>query len=252
MIDRFLSHMKAQNYAPNTIRAYKSALSPLANRDLTLITAADIMIILGCYADPSTAASKLSTLNTFFGWAIEQNLIQHNPAEGVGPIPTKERLPTPIPGNDLKKITDFIATMPLPDQTYFALIRFLSLKPSEALYLRAEDVSWGERVITVKSQYNKRHIPFNAGDTELFALLRKLCRKREGLLFLSNHKRQASYYWAYRRWQRVMDHTGLNYTIEQLRQTRIIEWLNDGIDPKTVSRWVGGLNSMFDDYYMEG
>ena len=251
-INEFLAHLKNEGYSSNTIRTYKSALALLADRDISVVTTTDIMRILARYEDPATAASRLSALNTFFAWAVGQNLIQRNPAEGIESGPTKERLPTPIPGNDLKKITDFIATMPLPDQTYFALIRFLSLKPSEALYLRAEDVSWGERVITVKSQYNKRHIPFNAGDTELFALLRKLCRKREGLLFLSNHKRQASYYWAYRRWQRVMDHTGLNYTIEQLRQTRIIEWLNDGIDPKTVSRWVGGLNSMFDDYYMEG
>ena len=109
MIDKFLNYLKAKNYAPNTIRIYKSALAPLRGRDINLVTAVDIIMILGRYDDPATAASKLSAFNTFFDWAVEQNLIQRNPAEGVGPIPTKERLPAPIPENDLKKITDFIA-----------------------------------------------------------------------------------------------------------------------------------------------
>lgn len=251
-INEFLAHLEIEGYSKNTIRAYRSALSLLADQDINSLTTTDIIRILARYEDPATAAARLSALNTFFEWAVGQNLIQRNPAEGIESGPTKERLPTPIPGNDLEKIFECVATMPLPEQTYFALIRYLALKPTEALLLRVEDISWTDQVVVVKSQRGRRHIPFVAGDSELFTLLRVSCREREGPLFISKRQQRASYYWAYRRWKRVMNNTGLDYTIEQLRQVRIIEWINDGIPRKTISRWVGGLNSMFDDYYMEG
>ena len=250
-INEFLTHLKNEGYSSNTIRTYKSALALLADRDISVVTTTDIMRILARYEDPATAAARLSALNTFFEWAEEKRLVRYNPAEHVGSIHNKERLPAPILGDDLKKIFDFINTMLLTDQAYFYLIRFLALKPSEALFLRVQDISWTDQVVIIRSPHYKRYIPFTAGETELFMLLRKLCREREGPLFISNRQRQGSYYWAYRRWKRVMNNTGLDYTIEQLRQVRIIEWINDGIPRKTISRWVGGLNSMFDYYYME-
>ena len=142
VINGFLNHLKSRGYAANTIRTYKSALAPFTDRDLNLITAADMMIILSRYNDPAAATSRLSAFNTFFKWAVEQGLAKNNPAERVGTIHVEKYLPAPIPENDLKEIFEFINTMPLPDQTYFYLIRFLAIKPTEALLLRTQDVSW--------------------------------------------------------------------------------------------------------------
>ncbi len=55
VINGFLNHLKSRGYAANTIRTYKSALAPFTDRDLNLITAADMMIILSRYNDPAAA-----------------------------------------------------------------------------------------------------------------------------------------------------------------------------------------------------
>lgn len=249
-INDFLNHLKSLNYALNTIRTYKSALSPLQKHYLQKITTADLEVILKRSRNTATAASRLSTLKTFFIWAIEHDLILNNPTNGLKPAKQIDRLPTPIPENDLKMIFDFIDRLPLAEQTYFYLIRYLALKPTEALRLRVEIVNLHKGMVEVSTAYSKRYVPISNSD--LATKLRSLCREQErGPLFISNRCQRASYYWAYRRWRQIMQQTGQDFTLEQLRQTCIIEWLNNGITPKTVARWVGGLNSMYDIFIEE-
>ncbi len=206
VIENYLEDLRAQDYSPNTIRAYRYGLAPLKEYDLGTISALDLMVIMGRNKDSNTAASRLAAIKSFFRWLNKNNIVTHDPAATLGTIRTPKTKQVIIPEHDMRLIRSEIKKTPLPVRAFFTLLWDTDIQIYQALSLNTEDIDWQKCSVLDH--------PLN----ESAPLLKELCSLQiQGPLFLSSHNERAAYDWAYRWWKKIMKKTNMNYYISNLK-----------------------------------
>ncbi len=121
MIARFLTYIESERrYSPLTLRNYKRDLELFLQWrviaeaeafDPATISQSDIREWIVDRMDsgvvsPATLNRELSTLRSFFRWALSVGAISRNPTQGVGSLKCGKKLPTFIPDSKMTKVSE--------------------------------------------------------------------------------------------------------------------------------------------------
>lgn len=214
LINQYLNDLVIKGYSINTIKAYRHALNNLAHLDITKTTTAELMKILSQEEwDRNTIIARQTAIKSFFKWLQDNKIIQYNPALGLPNIPKKEINFKPISNKDYQEILAAIKKLPISPKIFFLTIINYQLKASEVLSLTPENIDWKQEALIIPKEKGTEIVPFGQ-DEEYKLLLKQLCNRKN--LFPTIRSGESTYDWAYYWWKKIMQKTGLDYTMSQL------------------------------------
>lgn len=168
-VDLHLAHLERDRYSPATINARRRVLATLGDDPLTV----DRQRIQGWWESRQTTragerrvASSLSGesshLRAFYRWAIQQGLIDTNPAEWLPRARQVSRKASPVPEGELYRA---ISDAPEPMRQMLALGAMAGLRSAEIAAVTWEDVDRGNGVLWVRQGKGgkDRSVPLSAG-----------------------------------------------------------------------------------------
>ena len=211
LINGFLNDLQEKGYSSNTIRAYKSALAPLGQYNITELTARDLMIIMGRDWGNATAASRQSTFRRFYKWLQKKGIVDYDPTEILGPVQMTPAKRQCISEEDMRAILSEIEKAPLEVKVFFELLRDTDIQIEDLLKLNVEDIKF--RLNTAFIKTDEGFVTVKNSN-----LLELCCRQKNGPLFVSSRGNRANYHWAYRWWKRINKNP--QYTINQFKKSQ--------------------------------
>ena len=120
---------------------------------------------------PATVNRRISSLRTFFAWAIEQDLCPADPTRRVKGVEQQTLAPKALADDDLKRILRKARKASLRDWTILELLAATGLRVSEMAALVRADLEVGEKTgwVTVKMGKGKktRRVPVNEKAVEV-------------------------------------------------------------------------------------
>lgn len=157
MIEDFLTHMRIEKgCAENTVMSYRHALTefdklhPLDKADRNNVREY-MAACLGRYS-PNTVASRLSTLRSFYRYALNIGLVTRNPTKGI-PLPKRpKRLQRAVSEEELEKMVASLGDTSL-DQRDRAILLVLfgsGLRVSELVNLTLPDLDFSGETIRIR------------------------------------------------------------------------------------------------------
>lgn len=264
-IESFLSAIQhEQSLSTNTITSYRCDLRTAASAitiPLEAITTSELKTFLdGREEQPGTTNRRIASLGRFFRWAVEQDLVLHNPVEQIDARYHTEHRPQPIANETERRALDAaIAACNQPYRLIFTLLREIGVRTDEVLNLNLGDVILepGREVLLVQDTKSgtKRMVVLtpDAMPRSLRGLRSWVRDMEEGLppetpLFRSSRGNRASYDTLHRRWVHVCKQARLvdvvdgrevpRYTLHHLRHTAAAELI--AFYPEQVVRRILG------------
>ena len=167
----FARSLRARNRSPRTVQSYVEAAQLLADhdgrRDLTSLTRGDIQDFLSDQLDrhrPTTVAVRFRSLQQFYRWMVDEELVEKSPMTGLRPPTVPEE---PVPVLDEAAITRLLACMSgrnFEDRRDTAIIRLLldtGMRLAEVANLLLDDVDLDNDVVIVLGKGRRpRACPF--------------------------------------------------------------------------------------------
>ncbi len=169
-LDRFLQHLAGSGAAPASCRAARAdlrglvrwwevthpqpfALSLLVERDLRAWQSHRQRVD---GAAPSTINRALSTLRSCCAWAVEQGLLQDNPASALEEVPTAALSPRGLPNDVVDALLREASQEPNPfvrsrDLAALALLVYAGLRVQEVCDVQLRDLDLPAASVTVRS-----------------------------------------------------------------------------------------------------
>jgi site-specific recombinase XerD len=183
LLRSFARSLRARNRSPKTISSYLEAvrlLSKHANgRDLVSLRRSDIEIFIADQLEhhrPTTAAVRFRSIQQFYRWALEEELIQASPMTGLRPPAIPEE---PVPVLDEAALGRLLASMnsrSFDDRRDTAIVRLFldtGMRSSELASLSVTDIDLDQDVAVVLGKgHRPRACPF--GDKTGQAIERNL------------------------------------------------------------------------------
>jgi integrase/recombinase XerC len=184
-IRSFLQYLQFEKrYSSHTLNAYEYDVSEFSEYienvySLGSIVEARLFHIRSFIVDrieagikPQSINRKLSSLRTFFKFAMRRNWVDHNPLQAISSLKTESRLPTVIPAKDLEKLyedkffdNDFWSKR---NQTICLMLYSTGIRRSELINLKMQDLR--EDRIKVTGKGNKeRWVPLPTSFRAQFA-----------------------------------------------------------------------------------
>lgn len=206
---------------------------------------------------PHTMSVRYKSLNTFFKWCIQKQVIRQNPLENIPKPRLPQRQPKALSKSDATKIYEYVQLLPLPqyyknpmyekrlDVAIIATYLFTGVRLNELLNLKMEHVNLEEKLITVIEGKGMKDrivpIPF-----ELNRVLRNFIEEREksGIIcsyFFTSQKYQQklSISKIKRLVKRIKDGTGIDFCIHKLRHTFATLMIESKCDLYSLSKMLG-------------
>lgn len=177
-------------------------LKPVSKKYMTAVKAADVsrlyqVRVEGVKAD--THRNELSEIKTFFRWAVKQNLIEKNPAEGIEPVGRRSHGKDQLRIDELKKwMRTAMKLAPLEPGAVAALMAvMLGLRATEIVERVVRDLDDEGRILWITSSKTQRGIRRLYVPRNLRTLLLKLVagRQADGWLLGAHHDRQYPNSW---------------------------------------------------------
>jgi site-specific recombinase XerD len=171
LLRSFARSLRARNRSPKTISSYLEAvrlLSKHANgRDLVSLRRSDIEIFIADQLEhhrPTTAAVRFRSIQQFYRWALEEELIQASPMTGLRPPAIPEE---PVPVLDEAALGRLLASMnsrSFDDRRDTAIVRLFldtGMRSSELASLSVTDIDLDQDVAVVLGKgHRPRACPF--------------------------------------------------------------------------------------------
>lgn len=192
-VERFLRHLRnVKNASPHTLRNYASDLEQFVTyleppgSHAPSIGEIDHLLIreyLGSLHDQklekSTIARKLAALRSFFKFAVQEEMIERNPARLVSTPSVPRRLPTVLTAEQVNRFLDWMNSLEpksdkrtdrekarlllARDRAIFELLYGSGLRVSELTGLSLEDIDAEEQSLRVRGKGNKeRVVPYGS------------------------------------------------------------------------------------------
>jgi site-specific recombinase XerD len=157
---RFLRALRWSDKAQNTLDTYEIVLArlavDLAHLELAEVTTEHVRDFLDDHwgeAAPATRANRLSIVNSFFTWAVEEGRLDVNPAARIKP-PKRRNVERQAYRPDL--IHTLIRAQPdLRDQIALQMLGRLALRKNELRLLRLGDFDLAHGTVTVHGKGGK-------------------------------------------------------------------------------------------------
>lgn len=154
----FLSAKKLEGLSPLTLAGYEIELRIFAahvQKKVEDITTADIRNFLGQFdhLKLSSISRKLSVLKSFFGWLIEEEIIQKDPTRKVKPPRKEKRLPKALTVEELEMIREACKTP--RERALVEVLYATGGRLSEIQGLNRRDIDWQNKSAKVIGKGDK-------------------------------------------------------------------------------------------------
>lgn len=137
-------HLRAAGRRPRTIESRVTCLhrfERLSGKALRDATRDDVEAFIEAQRAPATKRVYLAHLRSFYRWAVDEDLIEHDPTRKVVAPTLKRGVPRPISEADLARALD---TAPPMIRTWMMLAAFAGLRACEIALVCGEHVVRGE------------------------------------------------------------------------------------------------------------
>jgi site-specific recombinase XerD len=170
----FSRSLRARNRSPRTIGSYLESARQLADfrpdQDVALLSRRDIEEYLGDVLgrwSASTAATRFRALQQLYRWAVDEEMIDRSPMEGMRP-PTIPEKPVPVLGDDtIRALLKACDGKDFAARRDTAIVRLFlepgGLRLAELAGLAVDDLDLDNDVVLVLGKGNRpRSVPFGA------------------------------------------------------------------------------------------
>ncbi len=269
MIARFLTYIESERrYSPLTLRNYKRDLELFLQWlnvaqeefDPSTITQSDIREWIVDRMDSGAVAAatlnrELSTLRSFFRWALSVGAISRNPTDGVRALKCGKKLPTFIPESKMNRVSelsidksDSEELRELRDGLIILLFYSTGIRSAELVAIDIEDFSDDFRALKVRGKGGKeRMVPIMNSVRQIILLYiskikhQKICISPHFPLFLSSRGGRISANMVYRIVRRDLSQAGVQgrKSPHVLRHTFATQLLNAGADMREIQEILG-------------
>ncbi len=270
VIERFLTYVESEKrYSPLTLRNYKRDLdlflqwlgvSQSEEFDPMQITHHTIREWIVERMDSGVVAAttlnrELSTLRSFFKWALSNGIIPSNPTRGIHALKCAKKLPTFIPASKMNQVnqhsldkSDSNELRELRDGLILILFYATGIRSAELVAINVDDFSDDFRTLKVKGKGGKqRMIPIvEAVRSIILQYISKLkeqniCIYPNFPLFLSKPGKRISANMVYRIVRHDLSESGVQgrKSPHVLRHTFATQLLNGGADMREIQELLG-------------
>ncbi|MBN2364314.1 site-specific tyrosine recombinase XerD [candidate division WOR-3 bacterium] len=260
--------------SPNTLNAYKNDIKQLSDfcvgmklcpesiKFEHMLDFSEKMAESGLKR--ASLSRKVSSINHFFSFLKNNEIIQFNPASDLVVSRSKRTLPSPLSIDEIEKIFKTIGEKTpenVRDRAIFELIYSSGLRVSEICSMKFNSLMWDEQLVRITGKGNKeRLIPF--GDCAALALKKYLEAARPKLLngkkdsdkvFLSSRGRPISRQMIWIRLKRAAKEAGIRKDIHPhtLRHSFATHLLKGGADLRAVQELLGHSSISTTQIYTE-
>lgn len=292
---RFLEHLRAKNASDHTIRNYSidlNAFKAYLEKDLLKACSPDDIPHKICYttsyeerwkgkddilplqaitkkhlrgfladlnannSNKRTIVRRLSSLRTFFKFAVAQNFISQNPAEDLETPKLDKRLPVSLSFDQVNKLLqqpDTTGYLGFRDRVIMELFYSSGLRVSELVALNRSDIDIKSLLIKLKGKGKKeRIVPITKNAAEWINSYLDhaerhldtdghLAEVDSEAIFLNKLGTRLTLRSVDRNFRKYLKETGLasNITPHTIRHTIATHWLEKGMDLKTIQMLLG-------------
>ena len=266
LVDGFLTYLTdVRRLSPHTVRAYKTDLqayvewcdlsgaNPL-NMTQRRLRAYMANMTKARYAD-KTINRRLSSLRTFYGWLVREDVIESNPAAPIPGRKLPKTLPKTMVDEDVRRILeacDESTAEGLRDRALIELLYASGARISEAAALKPEDIDFNQGQVRLFGKGSKERIvplydvALEAIRTYLQEGRPELTRRRKGgrraqALFVSARGNDMTAGALRTRFERLVTLAGVSRAVtpHAMRHTFATELLTGGADLKAVQELLG-------------
>ena len=237
------------------LRDCRSFAGWVVSRDLAIhdLTTADVIDYLVSRQteegiDQRTVAKVISALRSLFNFLVLEEIREDNPATLVELPRTAPRLPGVLNVDQVEELLDSIRTddpLGLRDRALFELIYSCGLRISEAVDLTTDRIFLSERLIRVTGKGGReRLVPMGeCARTWLERYLADgrphLARGVESALFLNHRGRKLSRKGMWKRFNELVQKSGIQAKVHTLRHSFATHLLEGGADLRAVQELLG-------------
>lgn len=145
VLELWKMHMTAQSCTDKTIRerliVVRSFLRTGEFEDLAAIRKLDLLAFLARpELKPGSRAAYRSTLTAFFRWAVDEELLEHDPSARLPRVRVRAAEPHPIETDQMQQLLD--SGIYRHTITKVLLYAYEGLRASEIAAIRGEDIDW--------------------------------------------------------------------------------------------------------------
>jgi integrase/recombinase XerC len=258
--DRFLDHLKVVKEASaHTLRNYAIDLVHLKNfltgSEDYPIEAIDRKTIRNFLAQQTalkqnkkSIARRLSTIRSFFKYAIKNELIKVNPVEVLESPKLEKKIPSPLTYEQVQRLfalPDTATYLGFRDRTILELFYSSGLRISELVALDKAHIDLQSFLIKLKGKGKKeRIVPITRNAAHWIKSYLEHTERQETnteAVFLNKHGTRLSVRSIDRHFKDYLKQSGLagNATPHTIRHTIATHWLEKGMDLKTIQMLLG-------------
>lgn len=246
-IESFIDAMKLEGLSNLTLEGYERDLKLFAkfiNKPTALINTADIRKYLASNKNNmmSTIGKKLTTLKSFFGWLVREEILLRDPTLKINPPKIPKRLPKGLSVEELEMVRESCES--LRQRALVEVMYATGCRLSEIANAKIDDVDLQNMSATVIGKGNKERIVYLSFKA-LYHLQKYLKSRNDECEYLFVTERKPYRQMSNRAIQREITalNSGLNLsnklTPHVLRHTLANNLLNNGADLADVQAILG-------------
>lgn len=192
-LEPFLQDLRLRNCSPRTIREYRKTLInyflDTSNYSLEVSREELTGWVARMYdrgVQPRSVATRITTLRSFFGWAVRAGLAASSPAEVLPKVKLGRTLPKALTEDEVRRFMETVKVGPASraerDLAVFTLLYTCGLRVSEAVSLRIEAIDLGGAILQVQGKGNKERT-IDLREQDVAMLREQIGNRTEGWLF---------------------------------------------------------------------
>jgi len=266
-IQKFTKNLKSDGKSSSTIIAYKKDIEQfvefIQDKNIEEVTQKDVEKFVKYQikekgVGTKTASRKINSIGNFFRFALDKKIVKKNPTIGIKHPESEERLPRCLSQLEYKAIRDTASS----NLRLFALIEILlqtGAKIGEISRLKLNDVTImpeGSRFLITAYQSNPaRMIDLNSKADKVlrkYMEIRKARPNDKGYLFNTRTGKNMIIRNIRTAVNRIFKQAGVkDARVNDLRNTFICHQIENGVNLKTIAKYVGHKRTLSTEKYLE-
>lgn len=263
LVPKFIQDLKDKGRSPSTILAYGSDLEQMAeyvaSKNITKaenVQAKDLEgfrdHLLAHQYTPKSTSRKLNAVKTFFRWIKDNGYITQDVSQDVSHPKIEAPEPKFLSPIEYRALRDIVRT----DTRVAAIVELIlqtGMRISEVANLKFADVKIDHVVVESYATQPERTIPLNTPARETIEeYLRERQDSDSPYLFVSKNGKPLAIRNIRASIDRYLQKAGLSqYTVNDLRNTFIVENMKRGVDLVTISQAAGHKRISTTERYMQ-
>lgn len=262
-LDQFNAELKSKDRSPSTILAYNSDLNQLIkflegrnvatfeNLNQSHIDSFRDWLIAKKYT-PKSVSRKLNAVKTFFRWLKDIKAISYDPSEKVEHPTIKTGKPQFLSPLEYRALRD-VSRADSRTNAILEIILQTGLRISEVSNLKLADIKEDKIIISPYATQSGREVDLNAQTKETIEKwLQNRPNSDSEYLFISVNGNKLAVRNIRASIDRFMQRADIqNYSVNDLRNTFIVENLKAGVDISVVAKAVGHKRISTTQRYLE-